>query len=72
MISRGGLRADLPLAETLRPPPVLEPGVFRGLALASLLAFFAFIGFEDLANVAEEAVDPERTLPLAMASRSES
>jgi basic amino acid/polyamine antiporter, APA family len=59
--------ADLPLAEALKPPPVFEPGVLSGLAAASLLAFFAFIGFEDLANVAEEAVDPERTLPLAMA-----
>ncbi|MBN8678730.1 MAG: amino acid permease, partial [Chitinophagales bacterium] len=27
----------------------------------------AFIGFEDLANVAEEAKTPERDLPLAMA-----
>lgn len=59
--------ADLPLAQTMKPPPIFEPGVLSGLALASLLAFFAFIGFEDLANVAEEAVDPERTLPLAMA-----
>jgi amino acid transporter len=32
-----------------------------------LLAFFAFIGFEDLANVAEEAKAPHRDLPLAMA-----
>jgi basic amino acid/polyamine antiporter, APA family len=58
--------ADLPLAEALKLPPVFEPGILSGLAAASLLAFFAFIGFEDLANVAEEAVDPERTLPLAM------
>jgi APA family basic amino acid/polyamine antiporter len=59
--------ADLPLAEALKLPPVFEPGILSGLAVASLLAFFAFIGFEDLANVAEEAVDPARTLPLAMA-----
>ncbi|MGL4241280.1 MAG: APC family permease [Beijerinckiaceae bacterium] len=58
--------ADVPLAEALKPPPVFEPGVLSGLALGSLFAFFAFIGFEDLANVAEEAVDPTRTLPLAM------
>lgn len=58
--------ADLPVAAAIKLPPVFEPGVLSGLALASLLAFFAFIGFEDLANVAEEAVDPERTLPLAM------
>jgi len=58
--------ADLPLAEVLKLPPIFEPGILSGLAVASLLAFFAFIGFEDLANVAEEAVDPERNLPLAM------
>lgn len=30
---------------------------------ASVLAFFAFIGFEDAVNVAEECKDPERTIP---------
>lgn len=33
---------------------------------ASLLAFFAFIGFEGIANIAEETVRPERTLPRAI------
>jgi amino acid transporter len=30
---------------------------------ASVLTFFAFIGFEDAINVAEECKDPERTIP---------
>ena len=30
------------------------------------LAFFAFIGFEDMANLAEEAKDPQRQLPIAI------
>ena len=30
---------------------------------ASVLTFFAFIGFEDAVNVAEECKDPERTIP---------
>jgi basic amino acid/polyamine antiporter, APA family len=30
------------------------------------LAFYAFIGFEDLANLAEEAVDPVRDIPRAI------
>jgi amino acid transporter len=30
---------------------------------ASVLAFFAFIGFEDAINVAEECKEPERTVP---------
>jgi APA family basic amino acid/polyamine antiporter len=30
----------------------------------AVLAFFAFIGFEDMYNVAEEVREPERMLPL--------
>jgi amino acid transporter len=33
---------------------------------AAVLAFFAFIGFEDMINVAEETRDPERTVPLGL------
>ena len=46
-------------------PSASMPGmvdVFQGAALA----FFAFTGFEDLANVAEEAKQPEKNLPRAM------
>ena len=37
-----------------------------GVLAATLLAFFAFIGFEGLANIAEEVVEPEKTLPRAI------
>ncbi len=37
-----------------------------GIAGATLLAFFAFIGFEDMDSLAEETRDPQRTLPRAM------
>ncbi len=37
-----------------------------GILSASMLAFFAFIGFEGLANIAEEVKDPRRTLPKAI------
>ncbi len=33
---------------------------------ASLLAFFAFVGFEDMVNVAEEVKEPRRTFPKAI------
>lgn len=36
--------------------------VFQGAALS----FFAFVGFEDMVNVAEEVRDPERTMPRAL------
>jgi APA family basic amino acid/polyamine antiporter len=37
-----------------------------GIAGAILLAFFAFTGFEGLANIAEEVKQPSRTLPIAI------
>ncbi|MEO4044206.1 amino acid permease [Hoeflea sp. CAU 1731] len=42
-------------------------GAVWGLVLsASLIAFFAFVGFEDIVNMAEETRDPQRNLPLAI------
>jgi APA family basic amino acid/polyamine antiporter len=38
------------------------PGVFAG----ALLAFYAFLGFEDMVNVAEEVKDVRRNLPIAI------
>jgi len=46
--------------------PVSDPGVWRGVAMASLLTFYAFLGFEDMVNVAEEVKDVRRTLPLGI------
>ncbi|RZJ15378.1 MAG: amino acid permease [Haliea sp.] len=34
----------------------------------AVLTFFAFIGFEDTLNVAEECRDPQRTIPIALVS----
>lgn len=41
------------------------PGM-TGILAATMLAFFAFIGFESLANIAEEVKQPEHTLPRAI------
>ncbi|MCP4317708.1 MAG: amino acid permease [Hyphomicrobiales bacterium] len=49
---------------TLLPP--LETEVWAGVFSAVLLAFFAFVGFEDMANVAEEVKSPSKTLPRAI------
>jgi amino acid transporter len=38
----------------------------NALILGGFLAFFAFIGFEDLANVAEEAKEPRKSMPIAI------
>lgn len=37
-----------------------------GLGLAVVLAFFAFIGFEDMVNMVEEVKRPARTMPIAI------
>jgi amino acid transporter len=60
------IHADVPIASTLVQPLPFEAGALSGIASASLLAFFAFIGFEDLANVVEEAKVPHRDIPRAM------
>jgi APA family basic amino acid/polyamine antiporter len=64
-----GARSDIgviaALPDLLTPP--LEASVWVGISFASLLAFFAFIGFEDLANVVEEVREPQRTMPAAIA-----
>lgn len=45
-------------------PPERADTAFGVIVLqASVLTFFAFIGFEDAINVAEECKDPERTIP---------
>jgi len=59
--------ADIPIAGTLFTMPALDLATFSGIGFGSLLAFFAFIGFEDLTNIVEEAHEPERNIPLAMA-----
>jgi APA family basic amino acid/polyamine antiporter len=47
-------------------PPLGNTAVMAGLMGTVLLAVFAFIGFESLANVAEEVREPQRTLPRAI------
>ncbi len=43
-----------------------DPAAWGGVLSAALLAFYAFIGFEDMVNVAEEVKDVRRNLPLAI------
>ncbi len=50
------------------PAAAQEAGGFSviGLLGAGMLVFYAFIGFEDMVNVAEEAKHPERDMPWAI------
>ena len=47
-------------------PPLLVGGAWFGILLGAFLAFYAFIGFEDMVNMAEEVKEPEHTLPRAI------
>jgi len=45
----------------------VDPAVgISGVVAGAFLAFYAFIGFEDMVNVAEETRNPSRTMPLAI------
>lgn len=58
----GQSEAPVPVPEVGTSPPVGVIAVFQ----AASLAFFAFIGFEDMVNVAEEARNPRRDMPRAI------
>ncbi|GGD65711.1 APC family permease [Croceicoccus mobilis] len=61
----GGSLADFPatFAQGLdAPPEVLVHGVLAG----TVLSFYAYIGFEDLATLSEETTDSSRAIPFAI------
>ncbi len=62
----GDSLATLP-ARAAELAPRADAAVWAGVFAASLLAFYAFIGFEDMVNMAEEVRDVRRTLPRAIA-----
>ncbi|MCW8861787.1 MAG: amino acid permease [Rhodospirillales bacterium] len=57
--------ADLPdrLGEFV---PRMDGAILYGVFAGAILSFYAFIGFEDMVNVAEEVKDAERNLPRAI------
>lgn len=63
IVAAGGGIADYPARFSAG---IGSQGWASGVMLASFLAFYAFIGFEDLVTLAEEAEDAQRALPLAI------
>lgn len=47
-------------------PAISNVDAWTGVVGAGLLAFFAFIGFEDMVNLAEEVKNPKKTMPWAI------
>jgi len=72
LIEIGGLLVIIWLARgnllQLPQTPLLPHSVaaWQGIGSGALLAFYAFLGFEDMVNVAEEVRKVRRTLPLAI------
>ncbi len=46
--------------------PPMSFTLYNAIILGAFLAFFAFIGFEDMVNIAEEVKDPTNTMPKAI------
>lgn len=44
----------------------LDWGVAAGIISAAFIAFYAFIGFEDMVNIAEEVKEPQKAFPRAI------
>jgi APA family basic amino acid/polyamine antiporter len=57
-------RAELSSADFTSAGALPQAGaVWQGVFAAAFLAFFAFIGFEDMVSIAEEVREPERNMP---------
>ena len=67
-IIAGGFGTDIDiLARLPQSMPTLADTAALGMIMsAGLLSFFAFIGFEDLVNLAEETRNPHRNMPWAI------
>jgi len=62
LVIGAGFTAE-PVADWSLPLPRPE---WVGVAGATVFAFFAYIGFDDMVNMAEETREPERTMPRAI------
>lgn len=73
LIEVGGLLLIIFMGAPLLDPHSVTSGFsidptigLSGILVGAFLAFYAFIGFEDMVNVVEEVKHPRRTMPLAI------
>ena len=70
IIEAAGLILVIIIGFTISDPEPVNyfesPTGFTGVIIAFVLIFFAFIGFEDMANVAEEVRNPKKMIPRAI------
>lgn len=60
-VSRAHLLTLMDHWQMLLPPLAWQE--WRNIVFGAFLAFYAFIGFEDMVNIAEEVIEPEKNLP---------
>jgi amino acid transporter len=65
LLSEGAVLGSLPAQASAILVPA-DLGAVAGIVGAAFLAFYAFIGFEDIVTVAEEVQDVRRALPAAV------
>ncbi|MFT6153456.1 MAG: amino acid transporter [Bermanella sp.] len=66
LVLSGTSLAELPARAHELIPDISDGSIWFAILLGAFLAFYAFIGFEDMVNMAEEVKEPERTLPKAI------
>jgi amino acid transporter len=70
LIEVGGLLVIVFVGASADPAPVAptpsDVAIVPGILAGAILAFYAFLGFEDMVNVAEEVRDAPRTVPRAI------
>jgi len=59
-------KIPLETIEVAKLIPPFEISVWYTISLGAFLAFYAFIGFEDMVNIAEEVKEPTKTMPKAI------
>ncbi len=63
-VAIGGGDADLSRITVFENPD--QKGLFAAVTIATAIAFFSMVGFEDSVNMVEETKDPERIFPRMM------
>lgn len=63
-VAIGGGDADLDRLTVFESPD--DKGLFAAVTVATAIAFFSMVGFEDSVNMVEETKDPQRIFPRAM------
>jgi APA family basic amino acid/polyamine antiporter len=66
IIFNGFIHLDFTSIQVSTLIPNFEISVWYTISIGAFLAFYAFIGFEDMVNIAEEVKNPTKTMPKAI------